>query len=464
MKKIIFFTLVFIGTLYSGLAQMGGFGQYELLYSDATIKVEISYRIRPCTGNGESNNTCKYKYRITGSPKSTGDYFLNWKMDYVDCNGNLYYRNNALNIGSNNPHFSVYVTEFAIPIVDEDFTCKSLEKRHYDETLSSIKKSGIGLKGLNLRKATSYEITKIMYGLYGINPERRNKLIAEGIDPDDAQSRINAGEGSSKVALEKEVTLSTSVQNISAPAIGDIFTIDVNTNESFFEISNLPNWCRVNKYNGWFSLACDANYTDLSRTDWFKVAAGDKEVKINVYQAASIKTANKNTYSQSNYTTPIIVRKPRCFNCPKTKDVLGLTFAFTGDTDNDGGFQGGLIYEPLFKYGFGLRTGLLFDAFDKKKLGIVLPIHLEYRLNFAKKFSLYGYGGLGLNLIRNSNGYPLPMTFDYGAGMQINHFHIIVGDSKQISNYNRVHKSGYNLEKYEKLNITFSFMFPVTVY
>lgn len=153
MMKLRFFTaLLFCGFLSSSIAQIGGFGKWEYLYSDASIKVEIAYRIRPCNGGEESNNRSKYKYRITGSPKYASDYYLNWKMDYVDCNGNLFYRNNALNIGRSNPHFSDYVSELVIPADDEEFTCKSLENAHYDTILSYTKSYGGGVKALPLSK------------------------------------------------------------------------------------------------------------------------------------------------------------------------------------------------------------------------------------------------------------------------------------------------------------------------
>lgn len=152
MKLRFFTALLFCGILSSSMAQMGGFGKWEYLYSDGSIKVEIAYRVRPCNEGEESNNISKYKYRITGSPKYASAYYLNWKMDYVDCNGNLFYRNNALNIGSSNPHFSDYVSELVIPADDEEFTCKSLDNSHYDAELSYTKSYGGGVKAVPLSK------------------------------------------------------------------------------------------------------------------------------------------------------------------------------------------------------------------------------------------------------------------------------------------------------------------------
>ncbi len=61
--------------------------------------------------------------------------------------------------------------------------------------LSQIEKCDNVLNPPKLRKATTEDLTDIWNDKYGVNPQRRQDLINAGIDPDDAQSRINSGEG-----------------------------------------------------------------------------------------------------------------------------------------------------------------------------------------------------------------------------------------------------------------------------
>lgn len=53
-----------------------------------------------------------------------------------------------------------------------------------------------------LRKATAQDLADIWNGKYGNMPERADRLKAAGIDPVDAQNRINAGEGKPAPAPE----------------------------------------------------------------------------------------------------------------------------------------------------------------------------------------------------------------------------------------------------------------------
>ncbi|MCZ2100811.1 MAG: hypothetical protein LC107_04650 [Chitinophagales bacterium] len=468
MKLRFLILLFYFGICNFGMAQMGGFGKWEILYSDATIKVEISFQIKPCSGIGESNNKSKYRYRVTGFPKSTYNNYINWKMDYIDCNGNLYYRNNALNIGSNNVHFKSNVTDFIVYPGDEDFTCKSLEKAHYDVVLSSSKSYGGGIKNSQLRKATTSEITDIWNGKYGDNPGRRDKLIAKGIDPDDVQKRINSGEGKPANATNVVKTLSVYPQDLILEVNSSrkyiYVTIDGNSD---YEIKFLPIWCKVgvkNKDN--FTILYETNNSQFKRTDWFIVKAGEKEVRIGVTQGgkpqASPTTIATTTTSSSSKTYNKLTQS-NCFNCPKIKNQVGISFSYFEDSDIRNGKQIGLNYETLFKYGFGVRTGLLVDFYNNKEnVGFLLPLHLEYRLNFSKSFNVFGFYGASLNMIGKSNRYSLPLlTSDYGAGIQINHLQLIICNNKQLINHTRKHKSGFELKPYKKINFTLSLMFPL---
>ena len=77
------------------------------------------------------------------------------------------------------------------------------------------------------------------------------------------------------------------------------------------------------------------------------------------------------------------------------------------------GVQVGFRFEPLFKYGFGISTGLFYEYYYSKSSEFAyddgyckgtlqehvayLPVHLEYRLHFSDDFQLFFYGGVGLD-------------------------------------------------------------------
>jgi hypothetical protein len=385
-----------------------------------------------------------------------------------------------------------------------------------------------------LRKATTAELTDIWNLKYGIAPKRRQNLIAAGIDPDDAQRRINTGEGKPPIPA---TNLCVSNENITFSESGGKILIDVTTDASDYQITNLPFWCKVgNKYANWFSLVCDVN-TGTKRSDRVKIIAGGKEVNIIINQAGtdnqpkqettlsvskesiyfsakggkseqikiysnskiysvsvvpwfSVQTnsdyivvnckANKSNTSRQNYftvvagdkTKQILVKqgsKSDYFNCPKTFDTWGLTLGYAPKSINNATMDCmlfGLKVEPLFKYGFGLNTGInlegysydmfdnnLFNGFDYYAVNI--PLHLEYRLNFSKWFNIFAYGGIGFTMtdayLGKLNSRVLP---EYGGGLRISHVQFNVGSELNLSD------SGNNNQEPRKgLVFSISYMF-----
>lgn len=164
--KIILITFIIAAFQGQLLSQSASWSKYEKLYSDNLITVEVSFKIPNNTcQSSESVTPGKYRYRITGQPRSY-DYYLNWKMDYMDCNGNLYYRNNSLDIGVKSKSFNAAVSELVIYPDDEEFSCKSLEQAYYEATGSSTKIVGGGLKAVPLSKDPTSVIgeEEIYYG------------------------------------------------------------------------------------------------------------------------------------------------------------------------------------------------------------------------------------------------------------------------------------------------------------
>jgi hypothetical protein len=221
------------------------------------------------------------------------------------------------------------------------------------------------------------------------------------------------------------------------------------------------------KFPTWFSLVCDANTSGLSRSSWFKVTAGDKEIKVYISQAGP-----KNSTTANGLNKPTKSRK--CFNCPQTKNTVGLTIGYMQKSfDNTEGIQFGLRIEPLFKYGFGINTGLNFEAYSSDSLSqlydeeafalyvLNLPLHLEYRLNFSKWFNVFAYSGVGLNVITNSlyDDNTMPTTFDYGGGLRINHLQFNIGRSNYLGDLNNIQDFGKYRKSYNKLSLSVSYMF-----
>ena len=135
---ILFFLLV---KNFDSFSQIG-WEPWEVLYSDSSISVEVQFRL--------SDNSCeldgkKYKFRtrIRGEYR-TYNCFVNWKMDYTDCNGSQFYQQNSIPIWKLEGGMS---NEIPIESIDDIFTAQSLDSMHYDEEISYYPKSGSGTKG-----------------------------------------------------------------------------------------------------------------------------------------------------------------------------------------------------------------------------------------------------------------------------------------------------------------------------
>jgi hypothetical protein len=180
------------------------------------------------------------------------------------------------------------------------------------------------------------------------------------------------------------------------------------------------------------------------------------------------------------------------FNCPKTNDTWGLTLGYAGysgysqETSEDvslSGIQFGLRVEPLFKYGFGLHTGLLLEAYLKTidseydeydeyddlddysdsgfEFAVVnIPLHFEYRWNLSKWFNVFAYGGVGLNAIATSefDDYALTATSEYGGGFRISHVQFNMGGSSHLSDLKTM-EYFEGLKTIPKVTFSISYMF-----
>ena len=287
----------------------------------------------------------------------------------------------------------------------------------------------------------------------------------------DKTVRINVRQ--SGATKKQEATLSISEERLSFSSSGGRSEeIEVYSNADTYSILYVPSWCSVRMYDGYFVVSCDANYTGQSRSNWFAVIAGGKEVKVYINQTSTTRRSNAYTYTRNKTNV--------CFNCPKTRNTWGLTLGYVQKAfypTNLDGIQFGLRIEPLFKHGFGLNTGLLFEYYyyydssygsgsyanevNSELYALNVPLHLEYRLNFSKWFNIFAYGGVGFNLVTSSEygEYSLPTTFEYGGGMRINHVQFNIGKSLLIGNFKDVHSFNNDITTYQNLVISASYMF-----
>jgi hypothetical protein len=341
-----------------------------------------------------------------------------------------------------------------------------------------IEKCNNALNPKPLRKATAEDLADIWNNKYGIQPERRQNLINAGIDPDDAQKRINAGEGKPQVNNNQSTKLSLSETTIYIPSNGGTSEhIIVYSDAKSYSIpsSFIPYWCKVEMYDGYFIVTVSPNPNNSIRKDWFKVVSGDKEVKIYIEQFAKI--SDDSDYTSSNKAQKNKTYKKMNFNYPKTEDTWGITLGYAQEMIDEFYYldvlQFGVKVEPLFKYGFGMNSGInfmlySFDLFsfetienDFAAYALNIPLHLEYRFNFSKWFNVFIYGGFGLNAIITSDYayYALPITFDFGSGLRINHVQFNLGRNYYIGGFNFIEHFGKYFELNDRLYLSISYMF-----
>ncbi|MDR1793483.1 MAG: hypothetical protein LBR36_08635, partial [Bacteroidales bacterium] len=188
-------------------------------------------------------------------------------------------------------------------------------------------------------------------------------------------------------------------------------------------------------------------------------------------------TVNAGDKSKRIYVTQ--KGKKDCSNNPKTRDIWGLTVGYAHnhhsnkyakygygyygyDTSHympngsSHGMQIGIRAEPLFKYGFGLNTGVYADFYFNDLWAINIPLHFEYRGNFSKWFSMFAYCGLGANFVADYalNTYLIPINLEYGGGFRINHVQFNIG-----SELNLWDLSWQNGAFQRKLIVSISYMF-----
>lgn len=92
-------------------------------------------------------------------------------------------------------------------------------------------------------------------------------------------------------------------------ASGGRETYYINTTASSYETWGVPSWCRIeNKTSSSFTLVCEPNNTSSQHSDYMKVKAGGKEIRIDIKQesgkSATRLSLSENTINASRSGTP----------------------------------------------------------------------------------------------------------------------------------------------------------------
>ena len=145
MTRFILSLIFLIQSTISLRAQNVDYTNWEELYSDDKIRVQIQFSIpaiTPCQSN--SGNKFRFKYRVSGKFRDY-PYFINWKLDFNDCQGGLFFKSYSLNVGRGAGTYDI-TTWKEIESNDFQFDAAKLVIKHYEEEGSNIEKFGTGKK------------------------------------------------------------------------------------------------------------------------------------------------------------------------------------------------------------------------------------------------------------------------------------------------------------------------------
>lgn len=107
-------------------------------------------------------------------------------------------------------------------------------------------------------------------------------------NPNDATAKSKLEICNNLLNKTTETSLSLSKNNIYRRSSGGNEYINVNTNSNTYTIDSLPTWCNMQKYDSYFVINCSINYQTTSRNGFFNVKAGDKKIRVNIYQEGGI--------------------------------------------------------------------------------------------------------------------------------------------------------------------------------
>ncbi|MDR0831073.1 MAG: hypothetical protein LBN95_13345 [Prevotellaceae bacterium] len=96
--------------------------------------------------------------------------------------------------------------------------------------------------------------------------------------------------------MSANATLTVSPTEVEFDAAGGSKTISISTSMSWSTPVNTASWVTMTKYSNSISLTCAANTATSERTDYFKIKAGDKEVRVNIKQKGATQANSVSSY------------------------------------------------------------------------------------------------------------------------------------------------------------------------
>lgn len=153
------------------------------------------------------------------------------------------------------------------------------------------------------------------------------------------------------------------------------------------------------------------------------------------------------------------------------------------------GMQAGLHFQPCFKFGLGLYTGLFYELYvsTSKKYDYdmfiehcaYVPVHLYYRIPFGRKVALSVHGGLGFNYVIHGaysakdediedytdfyeeDGFPkkFNMAMEVGAGLRLGAFQLNFQYGKGLNDHKSYSSQGDFKTIQNKYTFGVSYMF-----
>lgn len=116
-----------------------GWQQWEKIYSDSYITVELQYYYSntACDQNGK---LFKFRGRLTGQYR-TSPLFVNFKSQYIGCDGNLYWKQNAFKLFSPTGE---QINSIMDESLDYKFSASSIDLSYYDVQAANTQMTGSG--------------------------------------------------------------------------------------------------------------------------------------------------------------------------------------------------------------------------------------------------------------------------------------------------------------------------------
>ncbi|MDR0830709.1 MAG: BACON domain-containing protein [Prevotellaceae bacterium] len=276
---------------------------------------------------------------------------------------------------------------------------------------------------------------------------------------------IRAGEVSKTVSVSQSgvpVYLSTSPETANFKSSGKAKSggvITVETNAPNWIIEDKPDWLSTTKKSSTLSLTAYKNRSSYERNGSVKISAGGK------YKLIAINQAKREHYFRIKDDT---------WNCKYR--VVGWTFGYVekdwsySNSNLHWGFfeqgsyvhgvQTGLRVDPYFApkiFGLGLHTGLFYEFYFKnataantnykfREHNLMLPVHLNYRIDFDKKgiFGIFFHGGANFDWAMKSK---IRNDGEYDSQWIWHEFHTISYDDHGF-NISVGYGGGFHLQRY----------------